>query len=107
MDESQKENEAVIKKIKSVACSTLKLSWDSASWETSLTKALSANALENINFLKVSEGTRVLFMPHSPGVYISLVLRNAEDLDVSLGEKDLNTSQISTKSTENAPAVKR
>jgi hypothetical protein len=44
--------------------------------------------------MRASEGVRVLFMPHSPGVYIALVLRNAEDLEKenTLTSKDMNTT---------------
>jgi isopropylmalate/homocitrate/citramalate synthase len=44
--------------------------------------------------MKVDEGIRLLFMPHSPGIYIALVLKNADDIENEqvLGEKDLNAT---------------
>ena len=44
--------------------------------------------------MRVSEGVRVLFMPHSPGIYIALVLRNADEIDQdnTLNSMDLNIS---------------
>jgi hypothetical protein len=56
--------------------------------------------------MRAMEGTRVLFMPHSEGIYIAMVLKNAEeiDLDYTTGEKefDLNESISSIKQNESA-----
>jgi hypothetical protein len=46
-----------------------------------LTRALTANNLEHINFMRAMEGVRILFMPHCPGVYIALVLKNIEEIE--------------------------
>jgi hypothetical protein len=42
--------------------------------------------------LRAKEGSRVLFMPHSPGIYIALVLKNADEIDYDnvLNEKSMN-----------------
>lgn len=70
----------VLKRIKDLTCSTLNIqNYDT--WESSLTKALNANTYEHINFMRAVEGVRVLFMPHSPGIYIALVLKNVEDIE--------------------------
>ena len=84
-------------KIKEMACSTLKIT-NIDTWENSLNRALTANAFEHINFLRPAEGSRVLFMPHSPGIYIALVLKNAEDIETEniLSSKDLNVSESSS-----------
>lgn len=54
-----------------------------------MTRALSANAFEYVNLMRAVEGSRVLFMPHSEGIYIALVLKNAEEIDrdMIMGEK--------------------
>ena len=48
--------------------------------------------------MRANDGVRVLFMPHSPGIYIALVLKNAEDLekDTTLTSKDMNSSDNSS-----------
>lgn len=89
-----KENETMIKRIKEFTCSTLNLS-NLESWESSLTRALTVNTLEQINFLRAVEGNRILFMPHSPGIYIALVLKQVEDIELDQSmfkSKDLNLS---------------
>jgi len=70
-------NEMLLERIKEVTCNTLKLqnACDPSGWETSLTRALVASTVEHINFLRAVQGQRVLFMPHSPGIYIALVLK--------------------------------
>ena len=55
-------------------------------WESGLTRALTACTYENINFLRAAEGVRILFMPHSPGIYIALVLSQVDEI-----EQDQNT----------------
>ena len=42
--------------------------------------------------MRAGEGNRVLFMPHSPGVYLALVLKNAKDIEDenALSVKDMN-----------------
>jgi hypothetical protein len=39
------------------------------------------NNHENINFLRAAESVRVLFMPHSPGIYIALVLKTTDEIE--------------------------
>lgn len=43
--------------------------------------------------MTATEGVRVLFMPHSPGIYIALVLKNLEEIieENMLKDKDMNT----------------
>lgn len=74
---NKKENvETILGRVKDLTCSTLKLQCDSLmDWEASLSKAILSTANEHINFLRAVQGQRVLFMPHSPGVYIALVLK--------------------------------
>lgn len=76
-----------------------------------MTRVITSNALESINFMKAAEGVRVQFMPHSPGVYIALVLKNADEIDneTVLNEKDMNVSDTlsSLKHSQSGPAVKR
>lgn len=44
--------------------------------------------------MRVNEGIRLLFMPHSPGIYIALVLKNANEIEENtLTNKDLNMSE--------------
>jgi hypothetical protein len=75
-----KENETVLNRIRQFTCSSLKLqSYDS--WESNLTRALATTSTEHINFMRAVEGTRVLFMPHSEGIYIALVLKGVEDIE--------------------------
>ena len=54
--------------------------------------------------MRANDGTRVLFMPHSEGIYIALVLKNAEEIDrdYTMGDKqyDLNESISSIKQSE-------
>ena len=78
-------------------------------WEATLARAINANVYENINFMKAGEGCRILYMPHSPGVYIALVLQNAEDIekDNALTDKCLNMTQESMKKNDSGPNVKR
>lgn len=86
-----KESESVLNRIRQFTCSTLNLpTFDS--WESNLTRALATQSTEHINFMRAVEGTRVLFMPHSEGIYVALVLKGAEDIeqDQILKEKDLN-----------------
>jgi len=49
-------------------------------WENSLHSALMASTVESVNFMRAAEGSRLFFMPHSPGIYIALVLKNADEL---------------------------
>lgn len=77
-----KENESVLQRIKEFTCTALNLTQDS--WESGLTRAITACTFENINFMRALEGCRVLFMPHSPGVYLALVLKSVEDIDMDL-----------------------
>ena len=81
--QQQKENEAVMQRIKDLACTTLRMSKsnDFDDWEAGLTRVITANAYEHINFLRAKDGCRVLFMPHSPGIYIALVLKNQEEIE--------------------------
>lgn len=51
-----------------------------AGWETSLTRVLTQSTQEHINFLRAAPGQRLLFMPHSPGVYVALVLKQVSDI---------------------------
>lgn len=60
--------------------------------------------------MKVEQGVRILFMPHSPGVYIALVLKNIEEIeqDYALKSKDLNASDSSyLMKSDSGPSVKR
>lgn len=75
-----KENETIVQRIKELTCSTLNLQ-NYETWESSLARALTMNTQEHINFLRAVEGVRVLFMPHSPGIYIALVLKSADELE--------------------------
>ena len=63
------------------------------SWEANVTKHIYANSQESINYMTAMEGIRVLFMPHSPGIYLALVLKNLDDIiqDQVLKEKDMNS----------------
>lgn len=76
MDFKQKKenSESVVDRLREIACNTLKLQ-NEFGWEANLAKALTASAVEHINFLRAVQGQRVLFMPHSPGIYIALVLK--------------------------------
>jgi hypothetical protein len=73
----RKENsDNVLERLREFTCMTLRLqNMDSTCWETNLTKALTSSAYEQINFMRAVQGQRVLFMPHSPGVYIALILK--------------------------------
>ena len=81
----------MLQRIKALTCSTLNLR-DLETWENSLARALSASTHEQINFMSAFAGARVLFMPHSPGVYIALVLKSVEDIEQeqALRNKDAN-----------------
>ena len=61
--------------------------------------------------MSADEGIRVLFMPHSPGIYIALVLKNLEEIiqENLLKDKDMNSllEQSSIKNSQHVPAVKR
>lgn len=59
--------------------------------------------------MRAIEGVRVLFMPHSPGIYIALVLKNVEEIDLenSMKEKDLSLLDSSLMKSESGPSVKR
>lgn len=41
---------------------------------------LYANSYESINFMTAIEGVRIMFMPHSEGIYIALVLKDLEEI---------------------------
>ena len=125
----------MLQRIKDITCSTLRLrSSCDASWEAGLTRAINANAYEHINFLRAKDGCRVLFMPHSPGIYIALVLKNSEEIAMDhtssstenylnnsglgiLSEKSMNVSnnmsqndlsiKKSQSNSESGPSVKR
>lgn len=75
-----KENQEMLQRIKDFTCTALNLN-KYESWESGLTRALSSNAFESINFMRPHETARLLFMPHSPGIYIALVLKNADEID--------------------------
>lgn len=55
--------------------------------------------------MKVNEGVRVLFMPHSPGIYIALVLKNADEIDYdsTLTEIEINKSMNSNNKSSKSP----
>ena len=85
---TKKENsEGLLERLKEFTCMTLKLSntssngGDSMGWETNLTRALTASTYEHINFLRAVQGQRILFMPHSPGIYIALILKQVDDIE--------------------------
>ena len=78
----------MLRRIKEFACSTLQLK-QAGKWEAGLTRAITAGAFEQINFLRLSEGARLIFMPHSPGIYIALMLKDYKDLESS--EEECNT----------------
>lgn len=46
--------------------------------------------------MSLSEGNRVMFMPHSPGIYLALILKNQAEIEKELeesnpfGEIDIN-----------------
>lgn len=102
------DSDVVLQRIKELTCTTLNIqNYDT--WENSLARALTANTYEHVNFMTAMEGVRVLFMPHSPGVYIALVLKNVEDIeqDQALKSKDLNLLETSSIRSESGPSVKR
>jgi len=78
-------SEGIIERLKEFTCMTLRLQGsaltDALTWETSLTRAITASANEHINFQRAVQGQRVLFMPHSPGIYIALVLKQVTDIE--------------------------
>ena len=46
--------------------------------------------------MRAAEGQRVLFMPHSPGIYLALVLKNADEIEMAsnaFSVKDMNMSE--------------
>ncbi len=61
--------------------------------------------------MKVDQGVRILFMPHSPGIYIALVLKNIEDIEqeVALKSKDMNSNGDSMylMKSDSGPSVKK
>lgn len=71
--------ESTINRIREFTYMTTNLK-DNEKWESNLAKILYANSYECINFMTAVEGVRVLFMPHSPGIYIALVLKNLEEI---------------------------
>jgi len=61
-------------------------------WETGVLKILQSAKSDTINFRSlnfngigmvtgVAGDNRLLFMPHSEGIYVALVLKNSEDLE--------------------------
>jgi DNA repair exonuclease SbcCD ATPase subunit len=84
--QKKENNEGIIERLKEFTCMTLKLQGltDALTWETSLTRAITASANEHINFQRAVQGQRILFMPHSPGIYISLLLKQVAEIDVDL-----------------------
>ena len=78
----QKSNSSdnILARIKELTCSNLNVG-SYESWETSLTRAITTNTQEHINFQTVGERVRLLFMPHSPGIYIALVLKNHGEIE--------------------------
>ena len=88
-----KENETIVQRIKELTCSTLNLQ-NFETWESSLARVLTMNTTEHINYLRAVEGVRILFMPHSPGIYIALVLKSADELeqDYAFKQKDTNAN---------------
>ncbi len=79
-DKKQGDSDVVLQRIKQLTCTSLNIqNYDT--WENSLARALNANSYEHVNFMTAMEGVRVLFMPHSPGIYIALVLKNVEDIE--------------------------
>ena len=114
----RKENsENVVERLKEFTYSTLRIQNDQGGcWESSLTKALASSAQEHINFLRAVQGQRVLFMPHSPGIYIALVLKQLQDIEADQLEyqsafksKDMNanTTSSSIAKSDGAGSVKR
>ncbi|CDW86141.1 UNKNOWN [Stylonychia lemnae] len=105
-----KDSESTLQRIKEFTCMSFNI-MNNESWENNLTKLIYANSQESINFMTAMEGVRVLFMPHSPGVYIALVLKNFQDIiqDQVLKEKDMNSlmEQSSIKNSQHVPQVKR
>jgi len=88
--ENEQSQRSLLQRIKELTCTTLNLR-DSETWENSLARVLNASTYEHINFMSAFEGVRVLFMPHSPGVYIALVLKSVEDIEQdALKNKDGN-----------------
>jgi hypothetical protein len=74
------ENSDVLQRLQSLTCQSFK-SAGSNNWEDKLNNAIFSNLYTNINFMQASEGNRILFMPHSPGVYMALVLKNADEIE--------------------------
>jgi hypothetical protein len=71
-------------------------------WETSLTRALTASTYEHINFQRAVEGQRIMFLPHSQGIFLALVLKQIQEIESDQLEqikafkpKDMNTTGIS------------
>jgi hypothetical protein len=98
-------NEMLLERIKEVTCNTLKLqnACDASGWETSLTRALVASTVEHINFLRAVQGQRILFMPHSPGIYIALVLNKVSEIDADNLEHQMKTSPFKIKDMNSGP----
>jgi hypothetical protein len=66
-------------------------------WETLLVNMMKSSVRECINIksgivsgLKAG-GKRMLFMPHSPGIYVALVLKDASQIEQELMENDQDT----------------
>ena len=79
------------------------------SWENSLARAITSNSQEHINFQRVGESIRVVFMPHSPGIYIALVLKSHDEIEqeCALKTKDLNLTDTNSVKSESAHAVRK
>jgi len=96
---SRKENsDLIVDRLRDLATTTFKLHDQQHLWEKTLATAITTSATEHINFLRAVQGQRLVFMPHSPGVYIALVLKQLADIDADqqasssspLKAKDMN-----------------
>lgn len=80
-------------------------------WEAGLLKILSSSKQDTINFKSinfsglgmvtgVASDNRLLFMPHSEGIYMALVLKNAEDLEKEQDDQLEMMSHISSQHSD-------
>lgn len=85
-------------------------------WEAGLLKILTSAKKDTINFRSVNfnglgmvtgvaSDNRLLFMPHSEGIYIALVLKDAESLEREQEDQLEIMSHISSSQTADASAL--
>lgn len=84
---------------------------DDFMWEAGLLRILSSSKRDTINFRSinfsglgmvtgVASDNRLLFMPHSEGIYIALVLKEAEALEKEQEEQMEMMSHISSQTSD-------